>query len=215
MSVALPNGSTVFIASGYGSALTVTIATNANPCVMTSTAHGLANGDFVEVTSGWGRLDQKVVRVAGVAANTFQLEGIDTSLTSIYPTGSGIGSVRKVTGYTQLSQILSSSSTGGEQQFTTYQFLESDSEKRIPTTKSASGLTFTVADDPTQAGFILASVANDDRLKRAVKVVLASAGVISYNAFISINKTPSLTVNELMSVEATLSLLSEPTRYAS
>ena len=31
MSVSLPNGSTVAIASAYGSAKTVTIATNANP----------------------------------------------------------------------------------------------------------------------------------------------------------------------------------------
>ena len=37
MSVSLPNGSTVAIASAYGSAKTVTIATNANPTVLTST----------------------------------------------------------------------------------------------------------------------------------------------------------------------------------
>lgn len=213
-SVSLPNGSIIAIASGYGSALPVTIATNASPPVLTSTAHGLANGDFVEVSSGWGRLDQKVCRVSGVTANTFNLEGIDTTLTTIYPSGSGLGSVRKVTGYTQLSQILSSTSNGGEQQFATYQFLESDTEKQIPTTKSASGLTFSVADDPTQAGYILASAANDDRLKRAVKITLAAGGILSYNAYVSINKTPSLSVNEIMAVEATLSLLAEPVRYS-
>lgn len=211
--VSLPNGAIVAIASGYGSALATTIVTNANPGVATSTAHGLTNGDFVEVTSGWGRLDQKVVRVSGVTANTFNLEGIDTTLTSIYPAGSGIGSVRKVTGYTQLAQILSSNSSGGEQQFTTYQFLEGDSQKQIPTTKNAAGLTFSVADDPAQAGFILASAANDDRLKRAVKISLPGGSILSYNAYVSINKTPSLSVNEIMAVQATLSLLAEPTRY--
>lgn len=213
MSVSLPNGALVAIASGYGTALPVTILTNASPPVATSTAHGLANGDFVEVNSGWSRLTSKVVRVAGVTANTFNLEGIDTTLTSIYPAGNGLGSVRKVTGYTQLAQILSSSSSGGEQQFLEYQFLEADAQKRIPTFKSASGLTFSVADDITQAGYLLASAANDDRLQRAVKITLPSNSILSYNAFISINKTPSLTVNELMAVEATMSLLAEPVRY--
>lgn len=213
MAVSLPNGALIALASGYGSNITVSAVTNANPAVATATAHGLSNGDFVEVTSGWSRLTNKVVRVSGVTANTFNLEGIDTSLTSIYPAGSGIGSVRKVTGYTQLSQILSSSSSGGEQQFLEYQFLESDAQKRIPTFKSAAGLTFSVADDTTQPGYILASTANDDRLPRAVKATLPSGSVISYNAYISINKTPSLTVNELMAVECTMSLLAEPVRY--
>jgi hypothetical protein len=213
MSVALPNGAIISIASGYGSALTVTIATNAAPPVLTSAAHGLINGDFVEVSSGWGRLDQKTCRVSGSTTNTFNLENIDATSTTVYPAGSGIGSVRKVTGYTQLSQILSSASSGGEQQFLTYQFLEGDSQKQIPTFKAPAGLTFSIGDDAAQAGYIIASAANDDRLKRSVKVTLPSAAILSYNAYISINKTPSLTVNELMAIQCTMSLLAEPVRY--
>jgi hypothetical protein len=213
MAVSLPNGALVAIASGYGAAQNITVLTNANPAVATVTAHGYANGDFVEINSGWSRLDQKVVRLTGVTANTFNLEAIDTALTSIYPAGTGLGTARRVTGYTQLSQILTSSSSGGEQQFLEYQFLESDAQRRIPTFKSASGLSFSVADDSTLAGYILASAANDDRLKRAIRITLPSGSILSYNGFISINKTPSLSVNELMAVEATISLLAEPVRY--
>ena len=125
----------------------------------------------------------------------------------------GAGSIREITGWTQLSQILSSSSSGGEQQFLEYQLLESDAQKRIPTFKSAAGLSFSIADDPTLAGYILASAANDDRLPRAVKITLPSGSVILYNAYVSLNKTPSLTVNEVMACEVTLSLLAEPVRY--
>jgi hypothetical protein len=213
MSVSLPNGAIIGIASAYGAVTPITVLTNASPAVATATAHGYANGDFIEITSGWSRLTNKVVRITGITANTFNLEGIDTTLTTIYPAGTGIGSARKVTGYTQLAQILSSSSSGGEQQFLEYQFLESDSQKRIPTFKSAAGLTFSVADDISQPGFQLAVVANDDRLQRAVKITLPSASILSYNAFISVNKTPSLTVNELMACELTLSLQAEPVRY--
>jgi len=214
MAISLPNGALVAIANGYGSALTVSGITNANPGVATSTGHGLTDGDIVEVTSGWSRLTEKVVKVDQLTADTFGLVGIDTSLTSIYSTGGGAGSVRKISGWTQLAQILDSSSSGGEQQFLEYQLLEGDAQKRIPTFKSAAGLTFSVADDPTLPGFILASTANDDRLPRAVRITLPSGATIFYNAYISLNKTPTLTVNQIMAVEVTLSLLAEPVRYS-
>jgi hypothetical protein len=215
LSVRVPNGSTVFLASGYGASKNMTALSNANPGVATlEVSHGVATGDFIEVTSGWSRLTEKILRAGTVSTNDVPLEGYNTVATSIYPAGSGIGSVREITGWTQLTQILDSSSEGGEQQFLTYQFLESDAEKRIPTTKSAGGLTFTVGDDPTLPGYILASTANDDRLVRAVKIVLPDSSIILYNAFVSLNKTPSLTVNQLMGVQVTLSLQAEPVRYS-
>jgi hypothetical protein len=213
MAVSLPNGALISIANAYGSGVAFTTITNANPAVATATAHGFASGDFVEVTSGWSRLTNKVVKVGAVTTNTFELLGIDSTLTAIYPAGSGTGSVRKVTGYTQLAQILTSASSGGDQQFLTYQFLEADAQKQIPTFKNAAGLTFTVADDPTQPGYLVAVAANDDRVQRAVKATLPNGSVISYNAYISVNKTPSMTVNQLMDFQVTMSLLAEPVRY--
>jgi hypothetical protein len=214
MSISLPNGALIAIASGYGAAKTMSALTNASPAVATLEAsHGVIVGDILEVTSAWSRLTNKIVRASAVATNDVSLEGIDTLLTSIYPAAGGTGTVREITGWTQLSQILSSSSTGGEQQFLDYQLLEGDAQKRIPTVKSAGGLSFSVADDPTLAGYILASAANDDRLPRAVRITLPSGAILLYNAYISLNKTPSLTVNEIMSVEVTLSLLAEPVRY--
>lgn len=215
MAVTLPNGALVAIASGYGAEKVMSAVTNADPGVATLEAsHGVVAGDYLEITSGWSRLTDKIVRAGTVSTNDVPLLGIDTSLTSIYPAAGGVGTVREITGWTQLSQILSSSSNGGEQQFLEYQFLEADAQKRIPTFKNAAGLSFTIADDPDLAGYILAAEANDDRLPRAVRITLPNGAVIVYNAFISLNKTPSLTVNELMAVEVTLSLLAEPVRYA-
>lgn len=214
MAVSLPNGALVHIASGTGAALTVSAISNATTAVATSTSHGLANGDFVIITSGWSRLTDRVVRVANVTVNTFDLEGIDTSSTAIYPAGTGAGSVKKVTAWTQLSQILSSSSNGGEQQFLDYQFLEADAAKRIPTFKSPAGLTFTVADDPTLAGYIAAKNANDDRIERGLRISLPNNAKLLYLAYISLAPSPTLSVNEVMSVEVTASLLNSPVRYA-
>lgn len=215
MAVQLPNGSLVAIAAGYGSPITVTAISNADPGVVSAAAHGLSDGDIIEVTSGWSRLTDKMVRVDSSTTGTFALEGIDTTSTSVYASGGGTGTVREVTSWTQLSQILTSSSQGGEQQFLTYQFLESDAEKRIPTFKSAAGVTFSIAYDPDLAGYQLVQTANDDRQQRAVRLTLADGSLIYYNAYISIGTIPTLDVNQLMAVEVTLSLLNEPTRYAS
>ncbi len=213
MAASLPNGSTLFIGSAYGSALTVSALTNANPGVATSTAHGLSNGDYVVVTSGWSRLNNRLVRVAGVTANTFELEGINTTDTDIYPSGSGIGSVREVTTFTQITQVLQPTAQGGEQQFLAYQFLEDDAQTEIPTTKTAGGFNFSVADDPTLTGYIAMAAANDDREARALRVNLANGSKLCYYAYLTLNETPSLTVNELMACQATARFLNKPTRY--
>lgn len=214
MAVTLPNGALVAIANAYDPVVNMASITNADPALATMAAdHGILTGDYIEVTSGWSRLTDKVVRAGTVAGTSVPLLGVDTTLESIYSAGGGAGSVRRITGWTQLAQILQSTSNGGEQQFLEYQFLESDAQKRIPTFKSAAGLQFSIADDPTLPGYILAAEANDDRLPRAVRITLPNGAVIMYNAYISLNKTPSLTVNELMACEVTLSLLNEPVRY--
>jgi hypothetical protein len=216
MAVQVPNGSIISIASGYVAADTVSAVSNANPAVLTtSAAHGIATGAFFEWNSGWSRANSRIFRASAASGSVLSPEGFDTSSTTNFPAGGGTGTVREISGWTQIQQILSSSSNGGEQQFTTYQFLEADAERRIPTNKSAAGLTFSIADDAALAGYIALSAANDDRQQRAIRVVLPSGSIILYNAYVSLNKTPSLTVNEIMAVQVTLSLLNEPVRYAS
>jgi hypothetical protein len=213
MSVSLPNGSTLSLASSYGSALTVTIATNASPAVLTSTAHGLANSDIIEVTSGWSRANARVFRVAGQTANTFQLEGLDTTSTTNFPAGSGIGSVRKITAFTQITQILDMQSSGGDTQFTTYSFLEQDFETQIPTITGAQSIALTLADDPALAGYVAIKAAAAARTQTALKLSLPNSTVLYYNGIFSFDETPSLTKNQIMAVKSSAALLSRPVRY--
>lgn len=216
MSVSVPNGALIAVAASYDAPVAITAISNASPAVATAAGHTFVAGDFVEITSGWSRLTSKIVRVLSVVASTsFTIEDYDTTDTGTYPTGGGAGSARAVDSWTQLSQILTSATSGGDQQFATYQFLESDIELQIPTIKSAQGFTLTVADDASQPGFQLAQVANNDRDPRAVRVTLPSGSIILYNAYVSLNPTPTLTVNQVMACQVTLSFLAEPVRYTS
>ena len=216
MSVSLPNGSLVHIGSAYGSEKTASAITNASPAVVSSTAHGLTDGDYIVLTSGWSRLNGRTFRIDGSTTDSFELEGIDTSDTDVYAASSGIGTFKKVSTWTQVQQILGSSTSGGEQQFNTYQLLEADSATQIPTFKSPAQLTLNIADDPTLPGYVAVKAANDDRLPRALRLSLSNGGKIAYNAYVSIGSSPSLTVNEVMQVQMTASFVNpEPTRYAS
>jgi hypothetical protein len=214
VAVKLPNGSLISIGSAVGTATATTALTNANPCVVTSTAHGLSNGDMVIITSGWSRINGKVFRVAGSTANTFELEGLDTSSTTIYAAGSGTGTFTEVTTFTQITQILNTSSTGGEQRFLAYQFLESDNEVEIPTVKSGGGFNMDIGDDPSLPGYVAVAAANDDRVPRALQVLLPNQSKLYYYGYVSINKTPTLSVNELMRVSASVRFINEPVRYS-
>lgn len=213
MAVSLPNGAVIHIASGYGAVKTMSALTNADPAVATLEAsHGISTGGFLELTSGWSRINEKIVKAGTVATNDVPLLGLKTSNTSIYPAGEGVGSVREITGWTQLQQILNSTSDVGQQNFATGQYLESNIRFRKPTSREPGGLTLSVADDPSLAGYLLASEANDDRLPRAVRITLPSGSQILYNAYITLNKTPTLTVDEFMACEVTMSFLNEPVR---
>lgn len=57
----------------------ITGATQANPCVITSNAHGFSNGDEVAISGvgGMTQLNGRNFLVAGVTANTFQLQDLD------------------------------------------------------------------------------------------------------------------------------------------
>lgn len=216
MSVQLINGATIAIASGYNAADTVSAVTNASPAVATtSAAHGISSGAFVEVTSGWTRLDQRIVRAASASGSSLTYEGYDASSTTTHPSGSGTGSVREISGWTQITQLVGLSTSGGEQQFATYQFVEADAETRIPTIQSAYGMTLTMGDDSSLPGYALIKAASEDRLKRAFKITLPSGALILINAYVSLNETPSMNVNQIMTVTATLSLLARPIRYTS
>lgn len=214
MSVSLPNGATISIASTYGTAKTVTAVTNANPGVMTSTSHAISDASIIEITSGWSKLNGRIARTDNADANTFELEGIDTSSTTNYPAGSGTGSVRVISAWTQITQILEASSSGGEQQFATYSFLEDDTERQIPTNKSAQSMTLSIGDDQSLAHYAVLLAADQDRAARAIRISLPSGAVIYFNAYVTFNTTPSLTKNELMALQATFSLVSAPTRYS-
>ncbi len=214
MGFRLPNGATLQIASTYGPAIPVTALSNANPAVATAAAHGLTDGDIIAVTSDWTRLNDRAARVANSLTGTFALENVNTTNLQPYPAGSGLGSVREVTGFVEIPQITDVNFSGGDQQFLTFGFLADDDDRQIPTTKNPISIAYTVADDPDLPYVAVVEAADDDKQVRVLRMNLPGGSSILYNGYVTITSTPSMGRNNLMTRVITLSLAGRPTRYS-
>lgn len=74
-------GSTFSVQTAVGAGKSVNAVTKANPAVVSSPNHGLANGDIVKlvVPHGMTELDGQLAIVNNKATSTFELEGVDSS----------------------------------------------------------------------------------------------------------------------------------------
>ena len=79
---------------------TISGITKANPGVVTATAHGYSNGDFVVISSvvGMTQVNNKTFKVSNKATNTFELQDVDGNNvdTSGYSTYSSAGTANKI-----------------------------------------------------------------------------------------------------------------------
>ena len=214
MSFRLPNGSTFDFAEEYSADVAVTAISNASPAVATATGHTFKEGDIIVLTSGWLKLSGRGFRVGKVVGtDTFEILGVDTTSTQRYPAGSSAGTAKSVEKWVNIPQITEVASSGGEQQFYQFGFLEEDEDRQIPTTKSPSTLTLTVADDPDQPFVPVVETADELKEERLQRLNLVNGDIVIYNSIASISNTPSLTRNQLMVRTITLAQQGRITRY--
>lgn len=213
MAFRLPNGSTFDFAETYSDDVTITEISNANPAVATAAGHTFKQNDIVVVTSGWVKLTGRSFKVGAVTTDTFVLTGVNTLNEQSYPDGTSAGTAKNVTKWVNIPQITEVASSGGEQQFYQFGFLEEDEDRQIPTTKSPSTLTLTVADDPSQPYVPVVEAADELKEERVQRLNLVNGDIILYNSIASITNTPSLTRNQIMVRTITLAQQGRVTRY--
>lgn len=213
MAVGIGAGASVSIATTYGTQFTISAITNATEAVATlSASHGVAVGDFIEVTSGWAKLNKRVVRIKTVATNDVTLEGINTSSTTDYPAGTGAGTGREITAWTNISNIKadSFSTSGGDQKYASTTALESTIETQMPTTRSPYEVNWAVMD--TSSGLTAAENAAAQQALTAIRVV-AGASVTVANGYWSVSAFPSISGTEVTTRACSFSSNAEPKMY--
>lgn len=151
MAVISSQGLQLSIASTFGTQFTVSAISNATEAVATlSAGHGVVVNDIIELTSGWKRLTQRVVRVKTLATNDATLELVNTSATADYPAGEGIGTGREITAWTSISQLLPDVNvSGGGFRRADITQIDDIRVKELPILAEAVTLTFSYFWDPT------------------------------------------------------------------
>lgn len=194
MAVTLAVGTTPSIASTYGTAVVMSAITNATEAVATLGAgHGVVVGDFLEITSGWSLLDGRVVRAKTVATNDVTLELVNTSNVTNYPTGSGTGTIRRITAWTAITQVTSELQTsGGDQEFADVTTLQDRTKRQIPTRRSPVELTMPVYFDNSLGWVATVRAAADTATATAVRLVYPNGSRTVGNAYWSMSDVPQI-----------------------
>jgi hypothetical protein len=211
MAYKLPNGSQMSLSTSFASPVNVTGISNANPAVCTATAHGYANGDVILLTSGWGGLDERAFVVSGVTTNTFELSGVNTLNTSVYPAGLGVGTAKETSAEVSLDQILGFEPSGGEPQYWTGQPLDRDTELQIFTKFSAQSINLTLGFDKAKPWFAALVTASEQRDIRVMKLTLPDGTKILYPGTVAFNNSPAVQADNPVTATMGYSLSNKPT----
>lgn len=210
----LPSGTLLSVATAFATAKTVTGISNAAEAVVSCTAHGYQVGDIVQIYSAWGRLNRRAVKVKSVLTDSFVAEGIDTSNTEFFPAGSGGGTVRKVSTFTQISKYLNSNSSGGEPRTVTVRFMDEDVETALNDGFTAVQETFDIDADQYGSGAYtalrnLSEVQSDTILKKTLK----NGSVIYTPCTIALNENVRMADGQILTNTVSISGNGRITRY--
>lgn len=210
----LPKGTILAVASAFAAAKVVSAVTNAAEAVFTVTAHGYQVGDILQVYSGWGRLNRLAIRVKSVTTDNFVGEKVDTSNTEFFPAGSGVGTVRKVSTWTQIPKYLNPSSSGGEPKTVTVEFMDEDVETNLNNGFSAVSESFDIdADQFGSASYTTLVSLTDVQSDTILKKTLKSGSAIYTPCTIAINQNPKLSNGNIIVNTVSVNGNGRVTRY--
>jgi hypothetical protein len=215
MSYTLPVGGSLAIASTYGTAVTMSAITNATEAVATLAAgHNVVAGDILEVTSGWELLNNRVVRVKTVSTNSITFENINTTSTTFYPAGEGVGSVRRITAFTTITQVGAIAFSGGDQQFADTSSVFGRTDTQMPATRTPVVAEITIHEDPSLPFYSVIRTAQETGNPVALRVTGGNGSRTFHNGFVSMAQFTTLERNATEKRAVSFTGVAEPTRYA-
>lgn len=195
----LPKGTLLAVASAFAAAKTVLSISNATEAVIGCTAHGYSAGDIVQIYSGWGRLNRRAVKVKSPTADSFVAEAIDTTSLAFFPAGSGVGTVRKVSTWSQISKYLNPSNSGGEPKNVTVEFFDEDTEQNLNNGFSAISESFDIdADQFGTAAYAALVALSEVQTDTILRKTLKSGSVIYTPCTVALNENPKLSQGSIM-----------------
>lgn len=208
----------VAMQSALATAVVITAITKASPGVVTYTDAGSsdpANGDYVYLKiQGMHQLNGKVVRVANVnaTANTFELEGVDTTSFEAFSSGT----FEKITFGTSITSATTMNASGGDFDFIDTTTIHANTKSQVPGIANPVSYNFENLWDPADAGQIAMKAASDAQAVRAFKFTFGSGGKIAvFAGYVGFVGAPTGQAQDKVVSPATITQFGTPTYYAS
>lgn len=211
----VPSGTIFSLATVFAASKPVSTISNATEASVSCTAHGYAVGDILQLDSGWGRLNRRVVRVKSQTTDAFVAEGINTTNQEFYPAGSGGGTVRKVTTFQQINKILNPTNSGGEPKNIAVKFLESDTEENLNDGFTAITEGFDIdADEFGKASYAALVSLSEVQTDTVLKKTLKSGAMIFTPCRIAFNENVKMADGSIMTNTVAINGNGRLTRYS-
>lgn len=169
MTIFTNSGLVLAMESARAAAKTITGITQADPGVVTATAHGYSDGDIVLLSiAGMYQLDGRLFVVRSSTTNTFELEDVDgaSSIDTTNFAEFSSGSAYKVTLGTTITGVQEFSASGGDPKFLDTTTVNDRTGKQVIVGSNPISFSLTMQWDPGQAAqkaMIAASESGDQK----------------------------------------------------
>jgi hypothetical protein len=205
------SGVSLSVQSALAATKTISAITKANPGVATSTSHGYTNGQEISLDIlGMHQLDDRVIRVANVAANTFELDGVDTTLMDTFASGTAA----LITFGLTVTTITGSTTSGGD--FDRIDITTIHDTVRREIAGASTPITFSLESfwDPADTGLIGLKSASDVKGVRAIRFVFPSGYRFYTQGYVSCTMAPTGTAQGLVTTPVVITSNGRLTSYS-
>lgn len=202
----------VSVQSALAATKTITAITNASPGVVSSTAHGYSNGDYVLLSvQGMYQLNYRVMRVSAVATDSFSLEGEDTTNYATFVSGTA----QKITFGTTLATLTNINASGGDFDFVDTTTIHDSIKTQIPGLGNPSTYNFESFWDPSDAGLVALKSASDAQAQRAILFSFSNSQKFVFNGYVGCSLSPTGSAQDLIKTSVVFTSLGGPKAYSS
>ena len=201
----------VSVQSALAATKTITAITKASPGVVSSTTHGYSNGDYVLLTvQGMYQVNYRVFRVSSVAADSFALEGEDSTNYGTFVSGTA----QKITFGTSLATLTSINASGGDFDFIDTTTIHDNIKTQVPGLPNPATYNFDSFWDPSDAGLVALTSASDSQAQRAILFAFANGQKFTFNAYVGCSLSPTGSAQDLIKTSVVFTALGGPKSYS-
>lgn len=217
MTIHSNSGLKLYMESAIATAKTITGITNANPGVVSSTAHGYANGDIVLLeVHGMVELNKRLFKVVSAATDSFRLadidgtNGVDTTNFSIFASGTA----KKVTLGTSITGVQDFVPSGGDIKTTDTTTVNDTVDTQIITGATAQSYDLVIQWDPADVAQQAMRHAFDIRANKGFKILWPDGAYILFYGTVGYTMAPGGGKQAVTISQAKIAMLNAHTNYA-